>query len=396
MLDRRTPYRNIDAEIEIVTRYPKAKGVSVLHVRIRQSGQRRRFEHLMDSAERSVYLTDFDADTVQGYSRGRHSSLDIFSNADADRRIMDFDPRILGMTSSSSHLTTVEQCLLMHEEDASIELLTPTEEAGSKVERVKISEGPYSSEYWITEPKHQLLRRIISFGPNSGATVLSEYDPKVANGDLPVTVVIRNRQPGNQSDQIIKVRKLTTDADIPDEAFSIMSIGLPVNTMINDYRKNRITGYWTGAGIAEGPVAAAETLLAQAEDKVPAQGQAEKQAPPAQPAEGHDARLRALVAEKLKVMRDGAEISLRQFRSARVELQEVIDWQIDLRGAELDACTTDQERIAVWKRSLDEAKDLEQMVQAKRLFAQATPTALMRATAYRLDAEIALERLNAK
>jgi hypothetical protein len=116
---------------------------------------------------------------------------------------------------------------------------------------------------------------------------------------------------------------------------------------------------------------------------------------PAQ-ADGHDARLRALVAEKLKVMRDGAEISLRQFRSARVELQEVIDWQIDLRRAELDACTTDQERIAVWKRALEEAKDLEQMVQAKRQFAQATPTALMRATAYRLDAEIALERLNAK
>jgi hypothetical protein len=134
-----------------------------------------------------------------------------------------------------------------------------------------------------------------------------------------------------------------------------------------------------------------------AEDPEKAPGAAAPAEKPAQQvAEGHDARLKALLNEKLKLMRDGADISLRQFQFGRAELQEVIDWQKDLHKAELDGCTSDKERIEVWTRALEEAKDIEQRVRAKRQFAQASPTTLMRATAYRLDIEIALERLNSK
>lgn len=38
------------------------------------------------------------------------------------------------------------------------------------------------------------------------------------------------------------------------ERFEIESINLPINTMINDYRINRIVGYWDGSKISPDPV----------------------------------------------------------------------------------------------------------------------------------------------
>lgn len=148
---------------------------------------------------------------------------------------------------------------------------------------------------------------------------------------------------------------------------------------------------------ARKPVVEAAVALGEDPGKAPQPAaQAEKPAAPAQVVEGHDARLKALREQKLKLMRDGAAQSLREFQFARADLREVIEWQVDLHKAELYECTNDKERVDVWTRALAEAKEIEQKVQAKRQFAQASPTTLMRATAYRLDVEIALERLNSK
>lgn len=265
VLAQRLSYDVIDAEIEVVSMHPVSKEVmSKLHYRTQQSGSRRRCEQLADSLEPSVYITDQDADTVHGFIRAPNASLDIYSNeyAESRRGIKDFDPRVLGMTSSMSHSSTVERCLLMHEQNTSIELLQPVEDAGSVIERVKISKGGYSSEYWISEPKFQLRRRIVTWSPDTTATVLSEYDPNIANGDLPVTVTIQDRQQGNNADRVVKLLKVNVSDPIPGDAFTISSIGLPVNTMFNDYRTNRIVGYWNGHEMSPRPITDGDSPLA--------------------------------------------------------------------------------------------------------------------------------------
>jgi hypothetical protein len=50
------------------------------------------------------------------------------------------------------------------------------------------------------------------------------------------------------------VKSFEVDKPIPPERFTMKSIGLPINTMINDYRINRILGYWDGEGISKNPV----------------------------------------------------------------------------------------------------------------------------------------------
>lgn len=265
VLAQRLSHHVIDAEIEVVSMNPASKEVmSRQHFRIQQSGARRRCEQLADSVEPSVYITDLDADTVHGFIRSPNASLDIFSNeyAESRRGIKDFDPRVLGMTSSMSHSSTVDRCLLMHEQNTSIELLQPAEDAGAGIERVKVSKGGYSSEYWISEPKFQLIRRIVTWSPDTTATVLSEYDPNIANGDLPVTVTIQDRQQGNYADRVIKLLKVNVNDPIPGEAFAISSMGLPVNTMFNDYRTNRIIGYWNGREMSPGPITDGDSPLA--------------------------------------------------------------------------------------------------------------------------------------
>lgn len=153
-----------------------------------------------------------------------------------------------------SHLVTVEQCLLFHLKDVSIDLLELAIESGAEVKRVKVSTGGYSSEYWITEPKFQVLRRVVKWQTGETATVLSKYDRSIAGGGLPAVVEIQDRQAGNYVDRVVKILTVEVDARIPDEAFSISSIGMPVNTMINDYRKKRIVGYWTGHEISDTPI----------------------------------------------------------------------------------------------------------------------------------------------
>jgi hypothetical protein len=90
------------------------------------------------------------------------------------------------------------------------------------------------------------------------------------------------------------------------------------------------------------------------------------------------------------------DVASKLYQQGRGELQDVIQWQKDLHQAELEVCVTNPERIAVWTRALASAKEFEKIAQTKKQMALASSSEVMRATAYRLDVEIALERLNAK
>ena len=142
-----------------------------------------------------------------------------------------------------------------------------------------------------------------------------------------------------------------------------------------------------------------ETVVALAGDPdKPPGAAAQPEKPAAKPGEVEDRKrkLNALLEQKLELMREGVAVATKEFQFARIEVQEVINWHMDLHRAELDVCTNDRERIAVWTQALESAKEFETMVRAKRTMAQASGSELMRAMAYRLDVEIALERLNSK
>lgn len=248
---------SVDVELTIVSRQPDSEmAMSKQHFRIQQSRRRRRCEQLKDSSEPSVYITDFDADIVYGFIRSDPTTVDILSNeyADKHRGVPDFDPRTLGITSVMTHMLTLEQSVLLHVHGASIELLDPVEDANAEIERVRVTQGEYSSEYWISEPSFRVIKRIVSFGRNSGVTVSSEFDNSIAGGVLPATVLIQDRQPGNYADRVIKLLHGQINQPVSDDAFSLASIGIPVNAMLTDYRKNQIVGYWTGRDVAESPV----------------------------------------------------------------------------------------------------------------------------------------------
>ena len=61
-----------------------------------------------------------------------------------------------------------------------------------------------------------------------------------------------------------------------------------------------------------------------------------------------------------------------------------------------NALRSDWERVAVWTRALANAKEFEKLAQARKQMALASSSEVLRAAAYRLDAEIALERLKEK
>jgi outer membrane protein TolC len=107
-------------------------------------------------------------------------------------------------------------------------------------------------------------------------------------------------------------------------------------------------------------------------------------------------RLKALLAEKLTLMREGLDVSTKLYQQGRGELQDVIQWQRELHQAELEVCTTDPERIAVWTQALASAKEFEKIARTRKQAALASSSEVLRASAYRLDVEIALERLNSK
>jgi hypothetical protein len=44
------------------------------------------------------------------------------------------------------------------------------------------------------------------------------------------------------------------ETPIPEERLELASISMPVNTMVNDDRINRIAGYWDGMKIVPDPV----------------------------------------------------------------------------------------------------------------------------------------------
>jgi RNA polymerase sigma factor (sigma-70 family) len=111
---------------------------------------------------------------------------------------------------------------------------------------------------------------------------------------------------------------------------------------------------------------------------------------------GRAARLKALLQQRLALLKQIAAETEQAARQGSVPLQEVLRAKRAVLQAELDLCESDKERLVVHEKGVVLAKEFEQLVE-KYFKAGTVPHAdLLSAQAQRLEAEIALERLKAK
>jgi len=118
--------------------------------------------------------------------------------------------------------------------------------------------------------------------------------------------------------------------------------------------------------------------------------------PRAAAAERKDDKIKALLKERHATLEKIAAETSEGYRIGRASLSQVAEAKRAARNAELELCDTDKERVAVLEKMLEEAKDYEKSAEGGFQAARITHAAALKATADRLEVEIALERAKAK
>ena len=113
---------------------------------------------------------------------------------------------------------------------------------------------------------------------------------------------------------------------------------------------------------------------------------------PGKPAGENDAKLKALLKEKLAIAQEVAALVSKAHQNGDTSVEAVVEANQVVGKAQLELCETNAERVAVLDRMLAQAKDFEKRA-AELVKAAAGPkTTLLKATLTRLDCEVALER----
>lgn len=115
--------------------------------------------------------------------------------------------------------------------------------------------GGMTSILWIDDSSFRVYRRTFSY-PSGSIQVDSSYSGVDKSRVLPVEVKSKRTEGGIVREMTLTVKSLEVNVPIPPERFTIASFNLPINTMRNDYRINKITGYWNGLEFTENPVSA--------------------------------------------------------------------------------------------------------------------------------------------
>jgi hypothetical protein len=111
---------------------------------------------------------------------------------------------------------------------------------------------------------------------------------------------------------------------------------------------------------------------------------------------GQSSKVRDLEEQRLATLRNLVKITSERFKSGQASFDELRSATSAQEDAELDLCSSAQERIAVLERAVAEAKVCEDQ-QAKLAANKLLPeTSLLKTTADRLQQEILLEQALAK
>lgn len=107
-------------------------------------------------------------------------------------------------------------------------------------------------------------------------------------------------------------------------------------------------------------------------------------------------KARDLQKERIAVLKELLDQTSALFRNARVPYDEVLEAQMLLLNAELDAAETEPDRVALYKKALDHLKAYEEVARAQKTAGRGNELASLKIKARRLEVEIQLERAKIK
>ena len=222
---------------------------------IEQAGQKRRFEQFVGSCSRVGIVTLINGLEVRSYSRKKNADLEIYDIARSGglRGNFAFDPRILGLDEITPTADIGLGRLLWIETSDQVDLVGREAMKGTPTWHVQAKWGETTSDFWIEEPLFRVHKRVLKAG-DIRVEIDSEFNPKDKISPFPLRVEV-TREDGKEWKQVVEtVNSFEVNKPIPAERFTEKSIDMPVNTMFNDYRINRIVGYWDGQGLSKDPV----------------------------------------------------------------------------------------------------------------------------------------------
>jgi hypothetical protein len=219
---------------------------------VQESGNLRRFERFAHAdSDGSVVLVN--GSEVHAYDRLDNASVRLCDKTYSVETAGDlgFDPRTLGLTDLPFVDSSVKKCLWSGDEFA-VRVIGQEAVNGVAVWRVEAKSENVVSTYWIEEPSFRVHRRLLQW-PGGKSDILSEFDSKIAS-PFPSRVTVDRIDGDLRTNITIEVLSLDLRAVIPPEQFTLASFDLPVDTMIIDYRTQKIVGYWDGAGLSVEPL----------------------------------------------------------------------------------------------------------------------------------------------
>lgn len=107
-------------------------------------------------------------------------------------------------------------------------------------------------------------------------------------------------------------------------------------------------------------------------------------------------KIEKMLEERLATVREMVRIVAERFKNGQGTIEQIREANRMLLEAELDACASDKDRVAILESAVGEAKLLEERAQAMVKAGQAQGNLSLAVKADRLQVEIALERLRAK
>lgn len=103
-------------------------------------------------------------------------------------------------------------------------------------------------------------------------------------------------------------------------------------------------------------------------------------------------RIKALQEERITTLNDVFRFTLALAKAGKGEFREALDARMTLLEAELAVAEKETDRVALYKKTLESLKELEQLAQARKAAAQGTELDVLKAKAKRLEVEIALAK----
>lgn len=222
---------------------------------VEQTGQRRRFEQFAGGCLKEGEVILVNDRELWGYRRKEYEDLQIYDmeRSFGVRGDTAFDPRLIGLGDIMMAANETLRQLLWIDCCDRVKVLGREEVNGISTWHVHATWNNAISDFWIEEPSFR-VHKCVTLCPGIRVEDISEFDPKDRTFPFPKHVEV-TREEGKKWRRLeITVKSFEFDKSIPAERFTMKSIGLPVNTMINDYRINRILGYWDGTGISKNPV----------------------------------------------------------------------------------------------------------------------------------------------